>query len=174
MKRIGYLLLAVFLVAGMTLIATAAEEGGDMMKAPDEMMMEGKDMMKDEEMMVEGMMKGEAMMEEGGKMMKEGEAMEKEMAEAVVAIEGYCPVSITKGKFIKGSPEFIVEHEGKTYYFVSEELRQHFIVDRGQFLHALEDKFMKLKEEAMKEEAMKSGGEMMKGSDKGSTMKGSY
>ena len=53
------------------------------------------------------------------------------------ALGGYCPVCyIAAGKAEPGKPEYSVEHEGKTYLFVSEEAIAAFKKDPSKFLPA--------------------------------------
>ncbi len=50
------------------------------------------------------------------------------------AIDGYCPVAyVLADKAIKGKPEFSAEHEGKTYWFVSEDAKQAFVKEPQKF-----------------------------------------
>ncbi|MGJ8673813.1 YHS domain-containing (seleno)protein [Rubritalea sp.] len=48
-------------------------------------------------------------------------------APKTLALEGYCPVCyIAAGKANKGNPEITSEYKGKTYYFVSEDVKAMF------------------------------------------------
>lgn len=54
-----------------------------------------------------------------------------------IALEGYCPVCyIAANKAAKGSPEFSHEHNGVTYWFVSEEVKQTFVANPEMYLPA--------------------------------------
>ena len=53
------------------------------------------------------------------------------------ALDGYCPVCyIEAGKAVKGDKEFAAEHQGKTYYFVSEETKALFVANPEKYLPA--------------------------------------
>jgi len=54
-----------------------------------------------------------------------------------VALEGYCPVCyIEANKAAKGNPEFSYDHEGITYWFVSDPVRKAFIANPEKYLPA--------------------------------------
>lgn len=54
-----------------------------------------------------------------------------------VALEGYCPVCyIEANKAAKGKAEFSHEHEGITYWFVSDPVRQMFAANPQKYLPA--------------------------------------
>ena len=56
---------------------------------------------------------------------------------ADVALDGYCPVCyIEAGKAVKGDKQFAAEHNGKTYYFVSEETKALFVANPDKYLPA--------------------------------------
>lgn len=56
-------------------------------------------------------------------------------AEKEVALDGYCPVCyIAAGKANKGDAQFAAEHDGKTYHFVNEEIKQMFLAEPAKFL----------------------------------------
>ena len=91
-------------------------------------------------------MKGSPMMEEKGD----------------VGIDGHCPVCISKGMVVKGSPKFSTEYKGKIYYFPGFEQQKTFINDPEAYIAGLEKKYKELKEKS-------KGSEMQKGSsNKGS------
>ena len=51
------------------------------------------------------------------------------------ALDGYCPVCyIAAGKANKGKAEFASKHEGKTYYFVSKEVKAMFDAEPAKWL----------------------------------------
>ena len=51
------------------------------------------------------------------------------------ALDGYCPVCyIAAGKAAKGSAEFVSTHDGKTYYFVSKEVKGMFDAEPAKWL----------------------------------------
>jgi YHS domain-containing protein len=61
-----------------------------------------------------------------------GDEMKKD-----VALGGYCPVCyVAAGKAVKGTSEFKVEHEDKTYYFVSQDAVDAFTKEPAKFLPA--------------------------------------
>jgi len=54
-----------------------------------------------------------------------------------VALDGYCPVCyIAAGKAAKGDSKFSSEYEGKTYHFVSEEVKATFDASPKKWLPA--------------------------------------
>lgn len=54
-----------------------------------------------------------------------------------VALEGYCPVCyIAANKAAKGSPEFSAQHDGITYWFVSDDVRNMFVANPEKFVPA--------------------------------------
>jgi YHS domain-containing protein len=62
-------------------------------------------------------------------------AQAEEMKEP--ALGGYCPVCyISAGKAVQGKKEFSVEHEGKTYLFVSEDAVGAFEKEPSKYLPA--------------------------------------
>lgn len=78
----------------------------------------------------------------------EGSHMEgsnMEMDKVDVAIDGYCPVCITKGKYMKGNPKFSTEYNGKVYYFPGFDQQKMFINDPEAYIQNLEKKYMDLK-----------------------------
>ena len=77
---------------------------------------------------------------------------------AGVAIDGYCPVCITNGMYVKGSPKFSTEYKGKIYHFPGFDQQKMFITDPEAYIAGLEKKYKDLKEQS-------------KGAD---TQKGSY
>jgi len=88
-----------------------------------------------------------------GNQMK-GRAMADEKASA--GIDGYCPVCITNGKYIKGNPNFSTEYKGKTYYFPGFDQQKMFINDPETYITGLEKKYQELKEQS-KEADMPKG-----------------
>lgn len=89
-----------------------------------------------------------------------GSSMSDEKAS--VAIDGFCPVCISKGMVVKGKPKFSTEYKGKVYYFPGFEQQKMFINDPESYIADLEKKYKELKEKSQ-------------GSGKGSgTYKGSY
>ncbi|MGE0267913.1 MAG: hypothetical protein AB7S78_05620 [Candidatus Omnitrophota bacterium] len=80
---------------------------------------------------------------EGSHMDMDGSHME--MGKADVAIDGYCPVCITKGKYMKGNPKFSTEYKGKVYYFPGFDQQKMFVNDPEAYIQNLEKKFMDLK-----------------------------
>ena len=53
------------------------------------------------------------------------------------ALDGYCPVCyIEAGKAVKGDKQFAAVHNGKTYYFVSEETKGLFVANPDKYLPA--------------------------------------
>jgi len=78
-------------------------------------------------------MKGSPMMEEKGS----------------IGIDGHCPVCISKGMVVKGSPKFSTEYKGKVYYFPGFEQQKMFINDPETYLANLEKKYKELKEQSM-------------------------
>ena len=83
---------------------------------------------------------------EGSHMEMDGSHME--MGKADVAIDGYCPVCITKGKYMKGNPKFSTEYKGKVYYFPGFDQQKMFINDPEAYVQNLEKKYMDLKMQA--------------------------
>lgn len=62
----------------------------------------------------------------------------RDAAQTPVGLEGYCPVCIIEMKqWVKGSPQFAVEHDGKTYLFPGEEQRQMFLEKPAKYTPAL-------------------------------------
>ncbi len=54
-----------------------------------------------------------------------------------VALEGYCPVAyFAAGKAIRGKAEFARDHDGVTYWFVSEDARRLFDKDPAKYVPA--------------------------------------
>ena len=54
-----------------------------------------------------------------------------------LALEGYCPVCyIAANKAAKGSKEYPYTHQGVTYWFVSDEVRQTFIANPEKYMPA--------------------------------------
>ncbi|MBX3439700.1 MAG: hypothetical protein KF861_19580, partial [Planctomycetaceae bacterium] len=44
-----------------------------------------------------------------------------------VAIDGFCPVTLWKNRqWIKGDPQYVIEHRGQTYYLASTEMMTEF------------------------------------------------
>lgn len=80
---------------------------------------------------------------EGSHMDMDGSHMET--GNASVAIDGYCPVCITKGKYMKGNPKFSTEYKGKVYYFPGFDQQKMFINDPEAYIQNLEKKYMDLK-----------------------------
>ena len=68
-----------------------------------------------------------------------------EEGKADVAIDGYCPVCITKGKYMKGNPKFSTGYKGKVYYFPGFDQQKMFINDPEAYIQNLEKKYMDLK-----------------------------
>ena len=83
---------------------------------------------------------------EGSHMDMDGSHMEAGMAD--VAIDGFCPVCITKGKYMKGNPKFSTEYNGKVYYFPGFDQQKMFIDDPEVYIQDLEKKYMDLKMQA--------------------------
>ena len=55
-----------------------------------------------------------------------------------VALEGYCPVCVTKmGKWVKGNVANRATYDGKTYYFPSQREREMFVSDPAKYVPAL-------------------------------------
>jgi len=73
-----------------------------------------------------------------------------------VAIDGHCPVCVTKGKVVMGSKNFATEYNGKVYYFPGIEQQKMFVNNPEAYLDGVKEKYKELK--------MKSGGSGMKGS----------
>jgi YHS domain-containing protein len=102
----------------------------------------------------------------------EGDMMDgshMEAGKADVAIDGYCPVCITKGKYVKGSPKFSTEYKGKVYYFPGFDQQKMFINDPETYIMDLEKKYQDLKKQAegspmMKDSPMKKDSSMPEGS----------
>ena len=80
-----------------------------------------------------------------------------------VAIDGYCPVCITMGKYVKGDPQFSTEYKGKVYYFPGFDQQKMFINDPETYIAKLEMKYQDLKKQT-------EGSGMIKDSYKGSGM----
>ena len=80
---------------------------------------------------------------EGSHMDTDGSHME--MGKTDVAIDGYCPVCITKGKYMKGNPKFSTEYKGKVYYFPGFDQQKMFVNDPEAYIQNLEKKYMDLK-----------------------------
>ncbi|PIQ90016.1 MAG: hypothetical protein COV72_00090 [Candidatus Omnitrophica bacterium CG11_big_fil_rev_8_21_14_0_20_42_13] len=91
-----------------------------------------------------------------GNQMK-GSAMADEKAS--VAIDGYCPVCITNGMYVKGSPKFSTEYKGKIYHFPGFDQQKMFINDPDTYIAGLEKKYKELKEQS-------KGSDMQKGPHK--------
>jgi len=54
-----------------------------------------------------------------------------------VAIEGYCPVCyIAANKAAKGNPKFAADHNGITYWFVSDDVRKMFVAAPEKYIPA--------------------------------------
>lgn len=52
-------------------------------------------------------------------------------------IKGYCPVAyFVAGEALEGKPEFTASHEGKLYYFVSEEAKHEFTKNPEKYVPA--------------------------------------
>jgi YHS domain-containing protein len=104
--------------------------------------------------------------EEGSHMDMDGSHMDKDMGG--VSIDGYCPVCITKGKYVKGSPKFSTEYKGKVYYFPGFDQQKMFINDPETYIMDVEKKYQDLKKQAegsmMKDSSMKKGSSMPEGS----------
>jgi YHS domain-containing protein len=83
---------------------------------------------------------------EGSHMDMDGSHMEE--GKAMVAIDGFCPVCITKGKYMKGNPKFSTEYKGKVYYFPGFDQQKMFINDPEDYIQNLEKKYMDLKMQA--------------------------
>ncbi len=64
---------------------------------------------------------------------------------ADAAIDGYCPVCITKGKYMKGNPKFSTEYKGKVYYFPGFDQQKMFLNDPEAYIQNLDEKYKKLK-----------------------------
>ena len=90
-----------------------------------------------------------------GNQMKGSPAAQK--AETV-AMNGYCPVCITKGKYVQGTSKFSTAYKGKIYHFPGFKQQKAFINDPENYLQNVEEKYKKLKGQAAH-----------KGSDKGSS-----
>ncbi len=55
-----------------------------------------------------------------------------------LALEGYCPVCVTKmGQWVEGSPAHQSRYDGKTYYFPSERERRVFLADPAKYVPVL-------------------------------------
>ena len=91
-------------------------------------------------------MKAETGMKAGSGM-KQGSGMKDSMSRAFtngfnvpstgVALEGYCPVCYVKANMAnKGKPEFSADHNGITYWFVSDDVRNVFLADPEKYLPA--------------------------------------
>lgn len=89
---------------------------------------------------------GSSFAAEGSHMDMDGSHME--MGKADVAIDGYCPVCITKGKYMKGNPKFSTEYKGKVYYFPGFDQQKVFINDPEAYVADLEKKYQDLKMQA--------------------------
>ncbi len=92
---------------------------------------------------------------EGSHMEMDGSHMEMDASrmdagKADVAIDGYCPVAISKGMYVKGDEQYSTEYNGKTYYFVGSRPLEIFMNDPESYLQDLERKYEQLK--------MQSGG----------------
>lgn len=62
------------------------------------------------------------------------ESAVKEPAGSLVAMEGYCPVTLRTTRVWKpGSSDISLEHDGQTYYFTSRELRDQFKANPGKY-----------------------------------------
>lgn len=60
------------------------------------------------------------------------------MRPAPVALKGYCPVCVIEMKqWVKGNPTIQARHDGKTYYFPSDEKRQLFLKNPDKYAPAL-------------------------------------
>jgi len=64
---------------------------------------------------------------------------------AGVAINGYCPVCITKGKYVRGDSKFSTLYKGKVYHFPGFNQQKMFINDPEAYLDGLEAKYRALK-----------------------------
>lgn len=59
-------------------------------------------------------------------------------AQASLALEGYCPVSLQKmNKWVKGNPAIQATFDGHTYYFANEEGKQMFAEDPAKYAPVL-------------------------------------
>jgi len=87
-----------------------------------------------------------------GTMMDEGHMqMHKQYA-----LDGYCPVAIHKGMYLKGNGHFVTEYKGKVYKFVKFEAQKAFLENPEMFLQDVGQKYHELK--------IKNDGSMPKGS----------
>lgn len=64
------------------------------------------------------------------------------------AIDGYCPVCITKGMYGKGNSNFATEYKGRVYYFAGLDQQRIFINDPEIYTANLEKKYDHLKMKA--------------------------
>lgn len=79
---------------------------------------------------------------------KDMDGSHMEAGKADVAIDGYCPVCITKGKYMMGNPKFSTEYKGKVYYFPGFDQQKMFINDPEAYIQNLEAKYKELKMQA--------------------------
>ena len=58
---------------------------------------------------------------------------------AKAALDGYCPVCITKiKKWVRGDPQHQAAHNGKTYWFPGEKQKRMFLADPAKYIPALD------------------------------------
>lgn len=87
---------------------------------------------------------------------RSGTMMDNKNMHGQYALDGYCPVAIHKGMYLKGNDRFVTEYKGKVYKFVKFEAQKAFLENPEMFLQDVEKKYHQLK--------MKNKGSMPKGS----------
>ncbi len=59
-------------------------------------------------------------------------------ASIMLAIDGYCPVTLAaERQWVKGDPQYVIEHRGQTYYFASAEAMAEFEADAPRYVPQL-------------------------------------
>lgn len=74
-----------------------------------------------------------------------GVSMGSENSHGGYALDGYCPVAIHKGMYLKGNDHFVTEYNGKVYKFVKFEAQKAFLENPEIFLKDVDKKYKQLK-----------------------------